>query len=152
MKASCTGFYIFFLLQKGVLSLSCGISDFSEILKETEHSIINISYSVNVTEGLEFTDKFNAVYEVCERNSIKTCCTFIWNKGFNNMMGTDVSQKTGVLCTGKQQTSSNSVVTLELQISQLVSRSLSVMKLSTSRSGSLKITRNIGVEVSYPPM
>ncbi|XP_025101688.1 uncharacterized protein LOC112568571 [Pomacea canaliculata] len=149
-KISCA-FVILFTLLKGALLMTCGISNFNESLSKEEYSSININYTINVTTSPDVPDTFNAHYEVCEGNSVRTPCIFIYEKDFSTEFKTDLSGRTGVTCYWEQRHVSSSVVALDINISQVVTRSLSAMILSTGRGGIPKPTRLIRVEVLYPP-
>ncbi|XP_025100381.1 uncharacterized protein LOC112567776 isoform X2 [Pomacea canaliculata] len=94
---------------------------------------------------------FYAQYTVCEGNSLKTPCIFIYEKDFSTEFKKDFSGRTGVTCYWEQRHVSSSVVALDIYISQVVTRSLSAIILSTDRGEAPKPTRLIRVEVLYPP-
>ncbi|XP_025103342.1 uncharacterized protein LOC112569676 isoform X2 [Pomacea canaliculata] len=91
---------------------------------------------------------FYAHYTVCEGNSLSTACRFALYKDFSRV---DLSNKKEVTCSWEQRLASSSVVALDIYITQVVTRSLSAMIVSTGRSGIPKPTRLIRVEVLYPP-
>ncbi|XP_025099888.1 uncharacterized protein LOC112567426 [Pomacea canaliculata] len=148
-KLCCT--FVFLLtLMKGALFLTCGFSTFTESLSKEESSSININYTINITASPDVTDTLNADYQVCEGNSLRTACIFFYDKNFNEFKK-DVSGTTGVTCYWEQRHVSSSVVALDIYISQVVTRSLSALIVSTGRGGDPKPTRLIRVEVLYPP-
>ncbi|XP_025103327.1 uncharacterized protein LOC112569669 [Pomacea canaliculata] len=149
-KAGCLCL-ILLTLMKGVFLLTCGFSNFNESLSKEEKSFININYTINDTTSPDVTDTFNAQYEVCEGNSVKTACRFIHYKDYNTEFKKYVSGKTGLTCYWEQRHVSSSVVALDIYISQVVTRSLSAMIFTTGRGGIPKSTRLIRVEVLYPP-
>ncbi|XP_025100878.1 uncharacterized protein LOC112568070 isoform X2 [Pomacea canaliculata] len=149
-KISCA-FVILFMLMKGALLMSCGFFNFTESLSKEENSSININYTINVTTSPDVTDTFSADYTVCEGNSLRTTCVFIYDKDFSSEFKKELSGRTGVTCYWEQRHVSSSVVALDIYISQVVTRSLSAMILSTGRGGLPKPTRLIRVEVLYPP-
>ncbi|XP_025099899.1 uncharacterized protein LOC112567429 [Pomacea canaliculata] len=146
----CCAFVILLTLMKGALFLTCGFSKFTEGLSKEEKSFININYTINVMASPDVTDTLNADYQVCEGNSLRTACIFVYDKNFNEFKK-DVSGRTGVTCYWEQRHVSSSVVALDIYISQVVTRSLSAMIISTGRGGDPKPTRLIHVEVLYPP-
>lgn len=102
---------------------------------------------MNTAASSNVPDMFNAVYQVCEGNSLKTACTFIYNKDYATNFEKDLSEKTGVTCYWKQRTVNSFVVSVDIHISQLVTRSLRVVILSTGRGGVPKPTRLININV-----
>ncbi|XP_025099913.1 uncharacterized protein LOC112567435 [Pomacea canaliculata] len=150
MKVSCT-FVVLSTLTKGVLLLTCGFPNFDESLSKEENSSININYTINITASPDVTDTFNADYQVCEGNYLRTACIFIYGENDIKEFKKDVSGRTGVTCYWEQRHVSSSLVALDIYISQVVTRSLSAMIISTGRGGDPKPTRLIRVEVLYPP-
>ncbi|XP_025103343.1 uncharacterized protein LOC112569677 [Pomacea canaliculata] len=141
---------ILLTLMKGVFLLTCRFSNFSESLSKEENGYININYTINITTSPDVRGSFNALYTVCEGNSVKTVCVFIYDKDFHTELK-DLSGGTGVTCYWEQRHVSSSVVALDIYISQVVTRSLSAMKFSTGIDTRPKPTRLIRVEVLYPP-
>ncbi|XP_025103323.1 uncharacterized protein LOC112569667 [Pomacea canaliculata] len=139
---------ILLTLTKGVFLLTCEFSNFSESLSKEENGFININYTINVTTSPDITDTFYADYQVCEGNSVKAPCIFAYKRDF---ISENLSEETGVTCFCEQRHVSSSVVALDINISQVVTRSLSAMIFSTGRGGIPKPTRLIRVEVLYPP-
>ncbi|XP_025101165.1 uncharacterized protein LOC112568208 [Pomacea canaliculata] len=140
--------FLLLLLQKKVLASTCGLSNFTDTLSEEENGSINTNYTVDITATPETV---NFVYQVCEENSLKTACSFIRDKDSMTMVGHDRSQKKGVSCYWEQRNVSRSVMALDIYISQVITRSLSVMVLSLGRGGIAKPKRIIHVNVLYPP-
>lgn len=123
------------------------MSNFTHTLTKEEYDSINISYTMNTAASSDVPNKFNAVYQVCEGKSLKTACTFIYNKDYTPKFERDLSEKTGVTCYWKERTVNSFVVSVDIHISQLVTRSLRVVILSTGRGGVPKPTQLIHINV-----
>lgn len=106
-----------------------------------------MSYTINVTRSTNLLDRFHAAYEVCEKNVKKLRCSLRWENSFNSLDRKDKSRTTAAICYGQDRNLSRSEVALTLHISQLVTRSLSVMILSPSTGGISKPRWLIRVDV-----
>ncbi|XP_025102723.1 uncharacterized protein LOC112569213 [Pomacea canaliculata] len=142
---------ILLTLMKGIFLLECGFSSFTESLSKEENGSININYTINVMTSPDVPDRLYAHYTVCEGNSARTPCIFIYEKHFITEFKKEVSEETGVTCYWEQRHVSSSVVALDIYISQVVTRSLSAMIIYTGRDELPIPTRLIRVEVLYPP-
>ncbi|XP_025103321.1 uncharacterized protein LOC112569665 [Pomacea canaliculata] len=138
-------------MECGLVFNKGGESSFSETMRQQENGFINISYTINLTESFVLSDSFTYIYETCEDNSKRLSCTFDWRKNSSSRFGKVFGKKTGVICFGEQRNPSSSVVTLDIHVSQVAMRSLTVMKLSPEVEHIPQITRIIRVEVLYPP-
>ncbi|XP_025103326.1 uncharacterized protein LOC112569668 isoform X2 [Pomacea canaliculata] len=129
-----------------------GESSFNETLRRQENGFINISYTINLTATSLSSDSFTYIYEACNENRKEISCIFEWRKKRSSSFGKVFGERTGVICFGEQRNLSSSVVTLDIHISQVAMRSLTVMKLSPEVVHIPQITRIIRVEVLYPPI
>ncbi|XP_025103337.1 uncharacterized protein LOC112569674 isoform X1 [Pomacea canaliculata] len=153
MKTSAKVLCIFvhlLALTTGVLLSTCGESNFNETLRKEEYDFVNISYTINATRSSNSLGIFHIAYEVCEKNLKKLSCSLRWENSLNSMDRKYMSRTTGVNCYGEERNLSSSEVALNLHISQVVTRSLSVMILSSSAGRTSRPRRLIRVDVLYP--
>lgn len=120
--------YVRFLFILFLFILSGGISNFSEHLIKKQGDIANITFAVNGTEISTFSEKVTIVYDVCKSNTLSVQCTFKWREQLNQLAVKKWSSEDDAFCSAERR-NFTSVVTWEITISQVVSRSLSLMHL-----------------------
>ncbi|XP_025099901.1 uncharacterized protein LOC112567431 [Pomacea canaliculata] len=140
--------------QKITFAFTCGITTFNESLFEREGSLTNITYLYKVTDSSVFSDKTTFAFHLCRNNLLTTQCTFKWREKLDQMAVKNWSPGDGTFCSCERHISS-SPQSWEIKISQLVSRSLSVMQLSLENNVNNKKTtqliRTIFLNALYPP-
>ncbi|XP_025101242.1 uncharacterized protein LOC112568256 [Pomacea canaliculata] len=148
-------FLTLFVMQRPTFAFICGMTNISEILPEREGSFTNITYLLNATERSAFSGSTSILYEVCVNNTLTVQCEFEWTEGSSHPSLEKWGPGDDVVCSYEPRYLDNSMVTWEMKISQLVSRSLSVMQLylenKTHNSKTKKIIRRIHIAIVYPP-
>ncbi|XP_025101361.1 uncharacterized protein LOC112568323 [Pomacea canaliculata] len=140
------------MLHDTVYASTCEIDTFDEKWNKRENEILNIFYLLNITDGSNYSEKFNVIFDVCEGNKLATLCNFIWKKQSNQMSVTNWRKDKDTLCSAKHLSFSRHVVTFDIHIVQLFRRPLTLLKLSiTDSKESLEVLRLVALEVSYPP-
>ncbi|XP_025103334.1 uncharacterized protein LOC112569672 [Pomacea canaliculata] len=150
----CCFFWIIIMPPTPTSASTCGISNFSEHLIKKQGDIANITYAVNGTEISTFSEKVTIVYDVCKSNTLSVQCTFKWREQLNQLVVKKWSSEDDAFCSAERR-NFTSVVTWEITISQMVSRSLSVMHLYlqnyTGDERRIQIMRLIRVQLLHPP-
>lgn len=113
-----------------LLIFSGGITTFSESLFQREGSLTNITYLYKATDSLVFSDKTTFAFHLCRNDLLTTQCTFKWREKLDQMAVKNWSPGEGTICSCERHNLSISEQSWEITISQLISRSLSVMQLS----------------------
>lgn len=132
-----------------MLFLSGEIDTFHEKWNKRENEILNIFYLLNITDGSNYSEKFNVIFDVCEGNKLATLCNFIWKKQSSKISVTNWRKDKDTLCSAKHLSFSRHVVTFDIHIVQLFRRPLTLLKLSiTDSKESLEVLRLIALEVS----
>lgn len=129
--------------------LSGDIDTFHEKWNKRENEILNIFYLLNITDGSNYSEKFNVIFDVCEGNKLATLCNFIWKKQSSKISVTNWRTGKDTLCSAKHLNFSRHVLTFDIHIAQLFRRPLTLLKLSiTDSKESLEVLRLIALEVS----
>ncbi|XP_025099890.1 uncharacterized protein LOC112567427 [Pomacea canaliculata] len=144
---------ILFLTSKETFAFTCAITNKSEILPEREGSFTTITYLLNATKSSAFSGSTSLLYEVCVNNTLTVQCEFEWTEGYSHPSVEKWGPGDDVVCSYEPRYLDNSMVTWEIKISQLVSRSLSVMQLylENRTHKTKKIIRRIHIDILYPP-
>lgn len=103
---------------------------FDEIRQVQENSFLKISYELKIIHDSNYSAKFKAHVSACEENKMSLYCTFIWRKQSSSLTSVKWSPGNQSTCLGKQLSLNSSFLTFEIQISLVVERSLSLIKLS----------------------
>ncbi|XP_025101024.1 uncharacterized protein LOC112568126 isoform X2 [Pomacea canaliculata] len=147
----CFSFLIIFSLNKQVFP-SCNTGEklnVAETLFQKEGSFLNITYLLNVSENSVSTEKSHFYVDVCQSNTRSLLCKFIrleQSRNFTVKYG-DVGD---TLCVPERRYFTSSMMTWEMKISQLFTRSITAIYLYIESKTLHRQTVLIPIDVKYP--